>query len=117
MNKVIGSDKFGHLKDVACAHQIVASTDSLGFYMLGEAMPAALRFVKPFFDRRAPVLVHCYGGINRSVFVAVALLMLLDNMTLTNALRAVAAKRGRVLTNRSFRAQLLEVSAMTERLE
>ena len=63
------------------------------------------------------MLVHCYGGINRSVFVAVALLMLLENMNLADALRAVAATRGRVLTNRSFRAQLLEVAVMTGRFQ
>ena len=71
----------------------------------------------PFFGRRAPVLVHCYGGINRSAFVVVALLMMLAEMPLLVALRAVAANRGKVLTNRSFRAQLLEFAVSTGRLQ
>ena len=62
-------------------------------------------------------MVHCHGGIDRSVFVAVALLILLESRPLTSAMRAVAASRGKVLSNRSFRAQLLEVAVSAGRLQ
>ena len=91
-------------------HEIVAAEDSMTFYMLNEVLLSALRFVKPFFERGAPVLVHCHDTTNRSAFVAVALLLLLEYRRLTDALNAVAAARCRMLSNRSFRAQLLEVA-------
>ena len=46
-----------------------------------------------------------------------SLLVLLEDMPLTDALRAISTSRGRVLTNRSFRAQLLDIAARTGRLQ
>ena len=48
MQKISGTDRYGHLQGVGCAHQIVAAVDSMAFNMLSEALPAAIRFVKPF---------------------------------------------------------------------
>ena len=53
--------------------------------------------------------------MNRSAFIVVALLILLEGMPLTDALRAVTAARGKVLTNRSLRAQLLEIAVRAGR--
>ena len=117
VRQVDWADRFWHLRDVGCAHQVVAASDSVGFDMISEALPAAIHFARPFFERRVPVLVHSHRGINRAVFVAVALLMVLDHMRLTDALRAVAASRGAVLTNRSFRGQLLDIASRTGRLQ
>ena len=83
--------------------------------MISVALPAAISFATPFFARRAPVLVHCHTGMNRSAFIVVALLILLEGMPLTDALRAVTAARGKVLTNRSLRAQLLEIAVRAGR--
>ena len=116
LRQVSGVDWFGQLPDFGCAHQVVAASGSMGFDMISEAMPAAMNFARPFFERRAPVLVHCRRGINRSPFIAVALLILLEDRRLTDALRAVSASRGTVLTNRSFRAQLLDIATRTWRL-
>ena len=115
MRKVEGIDRFGHLQISGCAHQVLAASDSDGFDMISVALPAAISFVTPFFARRAPVLVHCHTGMNRSAFIVVALLILLEGMPLTDALRAVTAARGKVLTNRSLRAQLLEIAVRAGR--
>ena len=117
MRQVGSADKIGELRRFGCAHQDVAASDSMGFDMISEAMPAAISFARPFFERRAPVLVHSCRGINRAAFVAVTLLIVLEDMRLTEALRAVAASRGAVLTNRSFRAQLLDIAARAGRLQ
>ena len=117
MRQVGSADKIGELRSFGCAHQDVAASDSMGFDMISEAMPAAISFARPFFERRAPLLVHSCRGINRAAFVAVTLLIVLEEMRLTEALRVVAASRGAVLTNRSFRAQLLDIAARVGRLQ
>ena len=115
MGRVDGVNRFGQLQGFGCAHQVVAASDSMGFDMISQALPAAMNFARPFFERRATLLVHGRDGINRSAFIVAALLVLLEDMPLTDALRAIAASRGRVLTNRSLRAQLLEIAARTGR--
>ena len=114
---VDGVKRFGQLQGFGCAHQVVAASDSMGFDMLSQALPAAMSFARPFFERRATLLVHGRDGINCSAFIVAALLVLLEDMPLTDALRAIAASRGRALTNRSFRAQLLDIAARTGRLQ
>ena len=117
MHLVRGVNRFGQLQGPGPVHQVVAASDSMGFDMIGHALPAAMHFARPFFRSRAPLLVHCCGGLNRSAFIVAALLVLLEDMPLTDALRAIAASRGRVLTNRSFRAQLLDIAARTGRVQ
>ena len=116
MRRVDGVNRFGQLHGFGFAHQVVAASDSMGFDMISQALPAAMDFARPFFESRVPVLVHGRGGINRSAFIVAALLVLLEDMPLTDALRAIAASRGRALTNRSFRAQLLDIAARAGRL-
>ena len=117
IRRVDGVNRFGQLQGFGCAHTVVAASDSMGFDMISRALPAAMDFARPFFQSRAPVLVHGCGGMNRSAFIVAALLVLLEDLPLMDALRTIAASRGRVLTNRSFRAQLLDIAARTGRLQ
>ena len=79
-------------------------------YDLADAVQKALEFVRPFYYRKEPVLVHCFGGINRAAVISVALLMLLDRLPLCIAVRFVVRYRGKVLTNLRFRAQLVQLA-------
>lgn len=49
----------------------------------------ALRFCNQVRDSSGVMLVHCYAGMNRSVTIAVALLMELENLSLPAAFKEV----------------------------
>lgn len=53
------------------------------------------------------VLVHCAQGINRSVAVCLAYLMMEKNYSLLKAVKQMQKKRGCVLSNRAFQRQLV----------
>ena len=56
------------------------------------------------------MLVHCYGGVNRAPAISVGLIVVLDRLPLCIAVRLVVSSRGKVLTNRRFRAQLVQLA-------
>ena len=62
------------------------------------------------------VVVHCYGGINRSTALVVAYL-LSSGRSYTQAIKSVLSKRPNVLTNKSFRKQLVQYASQLGRLE
>ena len=53
------------------------------------------------------VLIHCWGGVNRSAAVLVAYLVGKCGVPLFAAVDRVMRTRGRILTNQSFRTQLV----------
>ena len=55
-------------------------------------------------------MCHCSAGINRSGFVAVALLLLHERRGVLDAVRHVKLARGNCLLNASFQVQLLELA-------
>ena len=89
---------------------MVIFAESKTYDLLADAVPRALEFVKPFYTRRVPVLVHCYGGGNLAAVISVALLLLLDRLPLCISVRFVVSNRGKVLTSRRFRAQLVQLA-------
>ena len=56
------------------------------------------------------VLIHCWGGVNRSAAVAIAFLTVHHGVPLFAAIDHAMAKRGTILTNQSFRTQLVRNS-------
>ena len=56
------------------------------------------------------VLIHCWGGVNRSAAVAIAFLTVHRGVPLFAAVDHAMAKRGTILTNQSFRKQLVRNS-------
>ena len=54
------------------------------------------------------MLVQCWGGVNRAPSLAVALLTWVQHVHVVSAVEMVMAVRGEILTNRSFRAQLIQ---------
>ena len=53
-------------------------------------------------------LIHCHGGRNRSVALAIAHLLLTGSYTLGAAVRLVASQRPMILSNMGFRRALLD---------
>ena len=92
------------------AHCTVDARDAETYDLVADALPQALQFVQQFHDRTEPVLVHCFGGVNRAPAISVALVLLLDGLPLSIAVRLVVSSRGKVLTNRRFRAQLVQLA-------
>ena len=67
-----------------------------------------------FIDNRlryGGVLVHCWGGVNRSTAVAVAYVMKATQMSLTTVVNDAMNTRGTVLTNYLFRILLVKYAA------
>ena len=95
-------------KDVR--HYELFARDDATYDLVGDAVLRAVEFVRPHYARGEPVLVHCFGGVNRAPAVGVALLMILDRLPLRIAVRTVVTKRGKVLTRRPFRAQLVQLA-------
>lgn len=60
--------------------------------------------------REGKCMCHCSAGINRSGFVAVALLLLHERRDVLDAVRYVKQARGNCLLNASFQVQLLELA-------
>ena len=96
-------------------HCEISARDDDTYDLVAGALPSALEFVQPFKAKGEAVLVHCQGGVNRGPAISVALLMRLDRLLLCNAVRIVVTNRGKVLTRRQFRAQLVQL-AYRERL-
>jgi protein-tyrosine phosphatase len=55
-------------------------------------------------------LIHCHGGQNRSVVLALAHLLLTGTFTLGAALTLLVKQRPIILSNQGFRAQLIELA-------
>ena len=61
--------------------------------------------------RSTNVLVNCWGGVNRSVSVELAFLIVKrKNITLIDAIESTVERRGKVLTNRHFRLLLVKLT-------
>ena len=56
-------------------------------------MDAAIGFVEGVKSGKAKVLLHCFMGVNRSATIAMALLVVLEGMTLRQAFDHVGARR------------------------
>ena len=91
-------------------HCEIDARDDKTYDLVAHAVPKALEFVKQFYERGDPVLVHCFGGINRAPAIAVAFMLLLERLELCISVRLVVRNRGKVLTNRRFRAQLVQLA-------
>ena len=65
--------------------------------------------------RYGGVLVHCWGGVNRSAAVAVAYLTNATQMSLATVVRDAMNTRGTVLTNYSFRLLLVKDAAQASK--
>jgi hypothetical protein len=84
--------------------------DSDTYDILEEDFPEARSMASKAKEQGGALLVQCWGGCNRAPSLAVALLMLEENMDVVEAAAHVMARRGAILTNRSFRRRLVTLA-------
>lgn len=68
--------------------------------------------VRKALAERRSVLVVCWGGHNRAPAIAVGLLMIFEDLRLSEAVADVVRCRGRVLSNVTFRRQLATLACV-----
>ena len=68
----------------------------------------AMGAIRAALDAGLGVLVHCWGGVNRSAAVAALYLTTQCGVPLTAAVRQLTQQRGTVLTNQAFCKQLVQ---------
>lgn len=88
--------------------QHVAACDSASYNITGEALTLGERMARDAVEVGGALLVQCWGGVNRAPAIAVALLMRMEAVDVVAACVRVSAARGEILTNRTFRRQLLQ---------
>ena len=81
--------------------------DDIKDYNIVQHFEQAAIFIEDARKRGGKVLVCCARGMNRSAAICVGYLMSHMRLDLLPAVRAVLCVRGRILTNVSFRSQLV----------
>jgi len=99
-------------------HLLVRCEDTEGYPLLSRHLGECLAFGDVCESEGRGLLVHCVMGLNRSATLAVAMLMLRRGTLLLESVRCVWESRGRlpILTNSSFRRQLVQLAHLTGRL-
>ncbi|XP_029504571.1 dual specificity protein phosphatase 26 isoform X2 [Oncorhynchus nerka] len=85
-------------------YQGIEAHDTPSFDMSVNFYPAA-EFIHRALSSSGKVLVHCAVGVSRSATLVLAYLMIRQNLTLVEAIKAVKDHRG-VIPNRGFLRQL-----------
>jgi hypothetical protein len=99
-------------------HLELGCEDTDGYPLLARHLDQCLSFLERCEAERRTVLVHCVMGLNRSASVMAAFLMLSRQLPLLCAVQKVWDCRGRlpILTNGSFRRQLVQLAHLTGNL-
>eukprot|EP00756_Hemistasia_phaeocysticola_P009660 Hpha_TRINITY_DN14932_c0_g5::TRINITY_DN14932_c0_g5_i1::g.143040::m.143040 len=85
----------------------IDAEDMEGYDLLGKHFDEARKYIDQSREGGKAVLVHCYAGINRSATISVAYLMAARGMKLLEAVRHAFERRSCILSNTSFREQLV----------
>jgi len=111
----------GEYEEVGIEYMPLRGVDNEGYPILKRHLEQLLQFVGPVLDNstlakgrehanKGRVLLHCVAGRNRSVALAVALVLIFELMPLPNIVRRLFQRRPFVLTNQSFRQQLSDLA-------
>ena len=103
------------------------AVDAEGYPILRNHLNAVLEFIQPLMarstmekgpedEKRPKVLLHCSAGRNRSVALALAVVMMHEGTPLQNIVRRLFQRRPFILTNQSFRQQLHELAEQQQLL-
>jgi len=91
-----------------CKVMSVEMEDRRG-YRLTCHFESCLEFIRDGI-REGGVLVYCEAGVNRSVAVVAAYLLVEERMSMSNVLSLLKSKRGVILTNTWFMAELVTLA-------
>ena len=94
----------------SCCYLEIAADDEEGYPLLKRHFVEASAFMNRARVEGGRCLVHCQAGVNRSACLAVAELMLSQQLPVLDALRRAKQARGVLLSNHSFQAQLIELA-------
>eukprot|EP01043_Picozoa_sp_COSAG02_P016110 COSAG02_NODE_702_length_18327_cov_85.154597_10_plen_223_part_00 len=84
------------------------ATDCEGYPIVERHLKEAIAFISEQ-KQRGPVLIHCFSGQNRSAALALGYRMATQKLTFQQALSIVHPLRPIILSNESFRLQLLRL--------
>ena len=93
------------------AYLALDAEDEEGFALVDKYLNATCAFLSRVKADGGVALVHCFAGVNRSAALAVAHLMLSERRPLEDIVRQCYSARPFILTNSSFRAQLVALAA------
>ena len=97
----------GNLAEAAVDQLVLCAEDSWAFDIIPVA-ERALGFIRSVLQQgNGGVLVHCYGGVNRSGAVCAAYLACELSIPLCETVEHLRRVRGTVLTNQTFVKQLV----------
>lgn len=88
----------------------ISADDEEGYPILKRHLEEARAFIKRARDEGGRCLIHCQAGINRSGCLAVADLMLTEQLPVMEAVARAKNARGILLSNHSFQAQLVQLA-------
>ena len=90
--------------------------DSIGYPILKHTDEVAL-FINEHLVDDSKVVIHCWGGINRSTALLLCYLMQHKGLTLTDAFRKTYSRRPIVLSNKSFVTQVISFAHKLGKLQ
>ncbi len=93
--------------DTSVVSYLELDAEDTANYDLSKHFSDALDYIQKAKDSGGKVLVHCRKGVNRSAAIAIAYLMIEHKKTIWDTVRMVKDLRGKILTNKNFRLQLI----------
>lgn len=96
-------------------HLYLAGRDNRGFNLVDDHWERVYQYVRDTrsYNPNAKFLVHCVAGVNRSVWMAAALCMVIEKRSVLDVVKLIRKKRGRsILTNPSFIEQLCDLARL-----
>ena len=91
-------------------HTVEGAMDTNGYPMLGLHFDHSKQFIQEGIASGGRVLVHCRHGKNRSAVIVTAYIIAVERVPLLAAVERVFAARPIVLSNQSFRRDLVRLA-------
>lgn len=100
------------MKEKGILYQELKARDMRTFDIIHKiVLPDAADLMEDWIEKQGKkVLVNCFGGVNRSAVTLAGYLVLRKNEPLVPTVQKMAEMRGRVLSNRIFRLQLVRAA-------
>jgi atypical dual specificity phosphatase len=106
-SRASGTDVFNNGDKIEFDYMKIPAVDGI-YDIIDLHGEVTFNFIEDCRLKNGIVLVHCKGGVNRSVAIVCAYLMRYENKSAEEIGAFLATKRGLVLTNRYFCYQLLK---------